>query len=250
MITAVTLAAAALSASSVGAPARPALSVSPAHLALTAGGKATVHIGAVSRGQLLLRASVAGLALDPRGRPQIVSRRDAATWLTVRPRTISAGKTGATFVVTSRRPSSARPGDHTAIVLLTATAAAGKGIAIGMRVGLVVTVRVGGRSIRRVEVVAARIRQAPGGAGRLIAVTVANRGARIESIGGARLAVTLLRRGRVIGCFRVARRPLLPYTRAVVTIRCRAVVRGVLVARVAIVRPDGRTAARRFRLRM
>lgn len=246
MIVAVTLAAAALSG---GGSAPLALSVSPAHLALTPGGQATIHVRAVSGRRLLLRASIAGLALDGRGRPQITGRRDAAAWLTLQPRSTYAGRDGASFVVTSRRAAGARPGDHTAIVLLTATAPAAKGIEVGMRVGLVVTVRVGGRSIRRVEIVAARTRTAPGG-GRLVAVTVANRGERIEPIGGERLAVTLVRRGRIIGRFRVAQRELLPHTRAVVAFRTRPVVRGPIVARVAIVRPDGRTIARTFRLRL
>ncbi len=249
MIVAITLAAAALSAGSGSATTPLALSVSPAHLALRAGGRATIHVRAVSGGRLLLRTSIAGLTLDGRGRPQIAARRDAAAWLTLHPQTILAGRDGASFVVTSRRPSGARPGDHTAIVLLTATASGGKGIAVAMRVGLVVTVRIGGRSIRRVEVVAVRSRAAPGGR-RVIAVTVANRGERIESIGGAPLAVTLVRRGHIIGRFRVARRQLLPHSRAVVTSRTRSTVHGPVVARVSLVRPDGRTTTHTFRLRL
>jgi hypothetical protein len=249
LIATVALAALALSATSGGTPARLALSVSPAHLSLAAGGKASLHVGGISAGRLVLRARVVGLALDPRGRPRIAGRRDAAAWLTVRPRTAVAGRTGANFVVASRRVSGAHPGDHAAIVLLVATEPGGKGIAVAMRVGLVVTVRVSGRSIRRVEVVTARARPTPG-IGRLIAVTIANRGDRIELIGGRRLAVTLLRRGHAVGRCQGARRALLPRTRAVVTVRCRAAVRGPFVARVAIVRPDGRTAARSFRLRM
>lgn len=249
MIAAVALAAAALALANGTAPAPLALSVSPTHLALGPGGRATIHVRAVSGGRLLLRTSVAGLTLDVRGRPQIARSRDAAAWLTLRPQSIFAGRDSATFTVTSRRPSGARPGDHTAIVLLTATATAGKGIAVGMRVGLVVIVRVSGRTTRRVDVVSARARAAPGGR-RLIAVTVANRGERIETIGGARLAVTLVRRGRIIGRFRIARRQLLPHTRAVVVFRTRAAVHGPVVARVAIVRPDGRTTGRTFRLRL
>jgi hypothetical protein len=249
LIVAVTLAAAALSVGSRTAPAPLALSVSPAHVALTPGGRAAIHVRATSGRRLLVRTSVAGLALDGRGRPQIAHRRDAAAWLRVQPRSTFAGRNGASFVVTSRRPAGARPGDHAAIVLLTATAPVGKAIAVGMRIGLVVTVRVGGRTTRRVEVVAARTRAAPGG-GRRIAVTVANSGGRIESIGGARLTATLVRRGRVIGRFRVARRQLLPHTRAVVVFRSPAAVHGPVVTRVAIVRPDGRTTTRTFRLRL
>jgi hypothetical protein len=226
------------------------LSVSPAHLALTAGGRATVHVGGISGGRLVLRASVAGLALDARGRPQIVGGRDAAPWLRVRPRTILAGPAGATFVVASRRPSGARPGDHTAIVLLTATNLRRNKIAVAMRVGLVVAVRVSGRSIRRVEVLTARSRPTPRGGKRLIAVTIANRGDRIESIGGRRLSVTLVQHGRTIERFQGARRALLPHTRTVVSFRCRAAIHGVVVARIVVVRPDGKTVARSFLLRL
>ena len=246
MIGAVALAAAALS---VGSAPPVVLSVSPAHLALAPGGRTAIHVRAVSGGRLFLRTSIAGLALDARGRPQIVRSRDAAPWLTLQPQSNVAGPDGATFIVRSRRPSGARPGDHTAILLVTATAPAGKAIAVGMRVGLVVTVRVGGRSTRRVDVIAVRARAAVRG-GRLVAVTVANRGDRIEAVGGARLAVTLVRRGRVVGRFRVPRRQLLPRTRAVVTFRTRSIVSGPVVARIAIVRPDGRTSARTFPLRL
>jgi len=249
LIVAVTLAAAALLVGSGNAPAPLALSVSPAHLALTAGGRATIHVRAVSGGRLLLRTSIAGLTLDGRGRPQITARRDAAAWLTLHPRSILAGRDGASFVVTSRRPPGARAGDHTAIVLLTATAPGAKGIAVAMRVGLVVTVRVGGRSIRRVEVVEVRSRAAPGGR-RVIAVTVANLGERIESIGGARLGITLVRRGRIIGRFRFARRQLLPHSRAVVAHGIRSMVRGPVIARVSVIRLDGRMTTRTFPLRL
>jgi hypothetical protein len=251
LIAAVTLAAVALSAASGSAPARLALSVSPAHLSLAAGGRATIHVRVVPGGRLLLRTGIAGLALDARGRPQIVDRRDAAAWLTVQPRTISAGRGSATFVVTSRRPAGARPGDHTAIVLLTATAPGGKGIAVGMRVGLVVTVHAGGRVVRRLGVVALRsLPLKPPRRGRLVSLTVANRGDVIESIGGRALELALVRHGHVLVRFRAARRKLLPRTQTIVTFRVPPRIHGDVVALVSVTRPGGRTAARRFPLRM
>jgi tellurite resistance protein len=48
----------------------------------------------------------------------------------------------------------------------------------------------------------------------------------------------------------MSRRPLLPRTQAIVVFRQRSVLHGVVVARVAIARPDGRMTARSFRLRM
>jgi hypothetical protein len=232
------------------APAPLALSLSPAHVTLDAGDKATVRVGGTGGRHLLLRAAVAGLALDTRGRPRIAGLRDAGPWLTVRPRTISAGRDGATFVVTSRRPARARPGDHSAIVLVTATARSKRAIAVEMRVGLVVTVRVAGRTIRRVEVIAAHVRRLPGTRGRLVLVTLANRGDVIESIGGARLKVTLLRHGRTVARARVPRRKVLPHTSAVVRFRWPARIRQSLVARIAVVGPGGGTVTRAFRLKL
>jgi hypothetical protein len=249
LIATAVLAAAALSAANLGAPPRRALSVTPTHLALAAGGRATVHVYGITGGRLALRAAIAGLALDGRGRPQIVSGRDAAPWLRVRPQTILAGPTGATFVVAARRPSGARPGDHTAIVLLTATGLNRKGIAVAMRVGLVVAVRVSGRSIRRVEVLTARARRTPLG-GRLIAVTIANRGDRIESIGGSALELSLAQRGRVLARFHGIKRKVLPRTRAIVTFHVPPRIRGDVVAFVTVRRPGGKAVARRFPLRL
>jgi hypothetical protein len=248
MIAAIALAAAALSTGSGVAPAGLALSVSPAHITLDAGAKATVRVGGTGGRRLLLRAAVAGLALDTRGRPRITGLRDAGPWLTVRPHTISAGKEGATFVVSSRRPARARPGDHSAIVLVTATVRSKTALAVEMRVGLVVTVRVAGRRIRRVEVIAADVRRLPGTRGHLILVTVANRGDVIESIGGARLKVTLLQHWRTVGRLRVRRRKVLPHTSAVVGFPCPVRLRDGLVARIAVARPGGGTTTRAFRL--
>lgn len=251
MIAAIALTAAALFTGSGVAPARLALSVSPAHVTLDAGDKATVRVGGTGGRRLVLRATVAGLALDTRGRPRIARLRDAGPWLTVRPQTISAGRDGATFVVTSRRPARARPGDHSAIVLVTATVARSKtAIAVEMRVGLVVTVRVAGRRIRRVEVIAAHVRRLPGKRDRLVLLTVANRGDVIESIGGAQLEITLLRHGRTVARLRLPRRKLLPRTSAVVKFRWPAHIRQGLVARIAVARPGGGTTTRAFRLKL
>jgi hypothetical protein len=247
VIVALTLAAAALA----GAPAPPALSVTPTHVALAAGSSATIHVRSGARRVLALRASVAGLALDRRGRPAITAGRDARAWLAVRPRTISVGPKGAAFVIASRPPAHARPGDHSAVVLLTASAPGGKGIPVEMRVGLVVTVRVAGHTARRLALVALRSRAfGPGRRGRIVSVTVANRGDVIESIGGAALELALVQHGRVLARLHNARRKLLPRTNAVVTFRVPARIRGDVVARVSVMRAGAQAAARRFPLRL
>ena len=229
------------------APPRIALTVYPSHVTLEAGAKATVAVTPAPGTRLVLRASVTGLRLDAHGRPAIGAATDAARWLEVRPATLAVGPGGASFVVRSRKPAHARPGDHVAIVLLTATGPRRKGVAVGMRFGLVVTVGVKGRRIRHLVVVAARARHEPDGVSR-ISVTLANRGDVIESIGGPHFQVSLTRHGHVLARPVVARRKLLPRSRAVLTFRCR--VHGEVVARIVPGGAGRRAPARSFRLRL
>jgi hypothetical protein len=251
MSIAVVLTAAVTALASPGAAApRTALSVSPAHVAFEAGGRAALHVETGAGRRLLLRASVAGLALDRRGKPRIATKRDAAPWLSVSPSTIAVGRAGATLVIASRRQPSSRAGEHSAVVLLTATTPSAKGVAIELRVGVVVTVRVKGRLVHRIEVTAARLRRRPPRRGRLIELTLANRGNVIEWIGGSRLRITLLRRGRVIAHLETGRRKVLPHTAAVVVVRYRGRSHGPATIRVVLPRPGGRTAVRSFPLRL
>lgn len=229
------------------APPGVALTVAPAHLALDAGAKATVRVGPTAGARLVLRASVTGLRLDARGRPKIGGTRDAANWLKVIPPILVVGPHGASFVVSSRRPAHARPGDHTAIVLLTGTAPGSKAVTVAMRIGLVVTVSVQGPLIRHLAVVSARASHEPGGRS-LVIVTVANRGDVIESIGGPSFQLTLFRHGHVLARPPAARRKLLPRSSAVLRFRCR--VHGAVVARIVAGGAGRRASARSFRLRM
>jgi hypothetical protein len=174
----------------------------------------------------------------------IVARRDAGAWVAVRPRIGSTSRSGVSFVIAARRPGHARAGDHTAIVLLTAFAPRRKGIAVGIRVGVVVTVRVPGHQLRRLAIIAARAHK------RLLAVTIANRGDVIESVGPASLRIALVRNGRTIARFRGTRRQLLPHTRAAFEFRLTRTVRGAVMARVTVTQPSGATSARRFPLRL
>jgi hypothetical protein len=178
-----------------------------------------------------------------------VGARDAASWLVVVPRAASASS-GSTFLVRARCPASARPGDHGAILLVTATTPDRRSSNVVMRIGLIVTVRVPGATIRRLDVIAVRTTPLPRGRGRVIAITVANRGNLIESIGGRRLEVALMRGGRVVSHLRVARRSLLPRTRATVSFRWRAPTLGLVLARVTLAQPNGGTKTKTFPLRL
>lgn len=232
------------------APARVSLTASPAHVTLDAGSRKTIRVEGANARRVVLRASIAGFALDLRGRPRIVRSTDAAPWLTLRPRTLAVGSSGADLVVSSRRPASARPGDHSAIVLLTALAPSSRGMAVQMRIGLVVTVRVKGRRIGRMAVVAARSRRPSRGPGAFIDVTLANRGNVIEALAGRRLRVILIRRGRVTARLQPGRRKILPRSSALISVRYRGRLRGPVTARIELVQQGGENARRSFRLRL
>lgn len=248
MIGSVALAASLALASHVSAPARLTLSASPTHVALVAGARRAVRVTERGARPLVVEASVAGLGLDRGGRPRIIRPGDAAPWISVSPRRVTVGRGGATLVVSSRRAAGARPGDHSAVVLLTAIAPSASGVVVRMRIGLVVSVRVAGALVHRLEVRAARVRRS--GRARLIELLLANRGNVIESIGPRRLWVALVRRGRVVARLRPGRREVLPRTNATVELRYGGSARGVVTARVELTRPVGRRRVRSFPLRL
>jgi hypothetical protein len=234
--------------SHVSAPARLTLSASPTHVALVAGARRAVRVTARGARPLVVQASVAGLGLDLGGRPRIVHPGDATPWISVSPHRLTVDRGGAALVVSSRRAAGARPGDHSAVVLLTAVAQSAGGVVVRMRIGLVVSVRVAGALVHRLEVRAARVRRS--GRARLIELSLANRGNVIESIGPGRLEVTLVRRGRVVAQLRSARREILPRSKGIVDLRYGGSVRGVVVARVELGQPPGRRRVRSFAVRL
>ncbi len=63
------------------------------------------------------------------------------------------------MTVSSRAPAGARPGDHPAVVLLTTQPRRASGVAIRMRVGVVVFVHVAGTIVRRLDVRSLRVRR-------------------------------------------------------------------------------------------
>jgi hypothetical protein len=248
VIGAVALSASLATSSLLAAPARVTLAASPTHVALAAGGRQAVRISATGGGSLTVEARVAGFGLDLRGRPRIAAAGDAAPWLSVRPRMIRVGRAGGVVVVSARRPTRARPGDHSALVLLSAVAPSARGVVVRMRIGLVISVRVAGRVVHRVAILKARVRRA--GRARLLELTLANRGNVIEALGAGSLRVTLVRRGRVVAHYFVARRELLPRTRGVVELRYSGRAHGLMTARIELWRTAHPWAVRLFRLRL
>ena len=162
----VLLALASASAGASGARPPVALTASPAHLELAGTGRATVRVTNSGTNPVVLDVRRAGFALDLRGRPKIVGqhdvRRTAAAWLGFRPRTLSL-RPGATGSVTiaSTVPARAEPGDHDALVLFTTRRRVTDGLAVRVRMGVVVVVRAPGAVVHRIELRALRV--APSG---------------------------------------------------------------------------------------
>jgi len=217
MITAAALVAALLVPASAGASSpRPqaSLAVSPPRVALV--GKASSTISVTNRGaeSLVVDIGRAGFALDLHGRPRI-ARRPAATWLTMRPqRLLLAPGATAPLRVSAAPARRAEPGDHDALVLLTARVPRGTRVAVRMRIGVLVEMRVPGRIVHRLTLGRVRVPRAG-----VLELLVANRGNVTESL--ARLRVSV--RGRRL---RAPVRELLPRTKGIVQLRYRRAMHG------------------------
>jgi hypothetical protein len=196
----------------------------------------------------------AGFALDLRGRPKIIRRArgegTATSWLAVRPRrlVLRPGTKGS-LTIASRVPRRARPGDHSALVLLTTRPIRGARVAIRMRLGVVVVVRAPGRISRHLELRRLRVRRT--GARRMLDLVVANRGNVTEVIQHNRLTVTLRRERRVFARLQPASRQLLPRTRGIVQMRYSGRVRGHVRAVVELwSEPGGRVLQRTYGIKL
>jgi hypothetical protein len=241
------LAAAALALGPGASAARPpvSLSVSPARVALSSGTLQTIRVSNVGARAALVAVSTAGFALDMRGRARIVRQRPGSSWLALRPRRLALppGAT-ASLAVTALQPPGARPGDHDALVLLTSAATGVAGVAVRMRIGVVVAVRVPGTVVRRLEVRSLRVRR-PG----LLELSVANRGNVTERLPSARLRISLRRGGRLLARLRPAARELLPRSRGLAELRYPGRLRGRVTAVVEVARaPGGAVLRRTFRV--
>lgn len=204
-----------------------ALSASPERVVLAGSAAAPLELTNHGAAPLVVEARPGGVILDVRGRPRLVSRPGAARWLSVRPRAISLAP-GATarVAVAASPPRRAEPGDHHAVVLFTTRPVRGGRVAVRMRLGVRVVVRVPGRIVRRLELQGLHVRRRG-----MLDVSVANRGNVTERLG---LTVTLLRRGRRVALLRAAAREVLPRTRALVGLRHPKRLRGRVTALVEL----------------
>lgn len=215
-----------------------ALSVSPSRIRLTRAASRAITIVNTGTAIATVEAETANLALDRHGRPAIARTRGPAPgWLSLKPQRVVLVPGGkAVVTVALRAPAGALPGDHPALVLLTTLPRRTSGVAIRMRVGVVVFVHVAGRMVRRLDVRSLRVR--PGE----LEVVVANRGNAVER---PRVRVVLARPGLVPLRAGTVERMLLPHTRAVLHIRRPSGVHGWVTARV-----EAGSARRAFRIRL
>jgi hypothetical protein len=148
-----------------------------------------------------------------------------------------------------RRPRRAEPGDHDALVLLTARSLVGDRVNVQMRLGIRVTMRMPGRIVRHVRLGSLRVDRRR--AAWFMFVSAANRGNVTVPLRG-HVAASLLRRGRRVARLDPrARAELLPGARAVLALRYSGHVRGPVIAVVQIrLRPGVRLVERRYRLRL
>ena len=215
-----------------------ALSVSPVRIRLTRAASRTITITNAGNASARVDARPAGFVLDRRGKPTIArDRQPAAGWLRLQPpRVVLAPGGTAVVTVSSAAPAGALPGDHPALVLFTTQPPRTAGVAIRMRIGVVVLVRVAGRIVHRLELGALRVRR------RVIELVVANRGNVAEY---ARVRIVLLRGGHVLARFGSVGRTLLPHSRGIERFRRPRHVRGWVTARVQV-----GVLRRTFRLRL
>jgi hypothetical protein len=212
-----------------------ALTATPARVALDGNSRATVQVTNHGRQPVVLDVSRAGFAVDLRGRPRIVQAATPA-WLSVGPRRVAIppGESAA-LRLTGHVPAVAAPGDHPGLLLLASRPLLRGAVAVRVRLGVLVLLRVPGRVVHRVTLGSVTRR------GRVLELRVANRGNVAESLAG--LAVEVRRSGAVAR-LHAPPRELLPHAAGVVEVPCPRTCRGPLIVRAVL-----GTAARTYRVR-
>ena len=234
--------------------ARPAiaLSASPARLTLFGSGRATIQLRNTGSRPVVVDVARAGFSLDLRGRPRIVPRggvRAADSWLTVRPGRLALAPGARTsLTVAARLPRRVEPGDHDALVLLTTRPRQAAGVAVRMRVGVLVVVRAPGRILRRLELRELRVR-AVGGT-RMLELLIVNRGNVTETLQRSLVTMTLRRGSRVHARLRPETRQLRPGTKGVLQFTYRGRLRGWVTGEATISLESGSVTRRSYRIRM
>ena len=220
-----------------------ALTATPARVQLTGAQNAALRVRNRGTSRVVVDVQRAGFALDLRGRPRIVPVRPSA-WLTVTPRRVAVAAGGvATLTVRGRVPHGAAPGDRTGLLLLSTEPPSDASVAVRLRLGIVVVLRVPGTVLHRLAVQGLGVGRSAGL--RTFRLSLANTGNVTELLTARRVVVTFRRGRKVFARLHPAARELLPRSRAVLELRWRTAVRGALTADVSIAPVAGAGGARR-----
>jgi hypothetical protein len=225
------------------------LIASPARVVLAGRAHEIVAVRNSGRTRVVVEIGRSGYSLDLRGRPRIVAAQRPALLVRVRPARVALapGQT-AKLDVAAALPRHPEPGDHDSLLLLTTRPVRAAAIAVRMRLGVVVVVRVPGRIVHRLQLL--RVLARATRAGWTIDLLLANRGNVTERVTGACVRMELRRGGRLVTTLRPLARDLLPRTRGIVEFRYGGRLHGALTAVVAPLRARcGVLAPRAFPLR-
>ena len=239
-LTALVLASAPSAAGADADRPRVALSVSPARLALAAPGSRTIK---------LRNSGAERVVVDVTRRP-LGPQPAAKTSLRIVPARVVL-RSGESAILTLRAslPRRAEPGEHHVLVLLTTRPLRGGRVNVQVRLGVRIRMVVPGRIVRNAALGGLRLRRSHNA--RVMFVSVTNRGNVTVPLRG-RVTASLLRRGqRLAQLTPRGRRALLPGARAVLALRYRGRVRGLLTVVVRIrLGPGVRAVERRYRVRL
>jgi hypothetical protein len=117
----------------------------------------------------------------------------------------------------------------------------------GLRVGVIVDLRIKGRIVRRLDARGLAVRRS--GSLHLLELRLVNRGNVTERLGDDGLRLSLLSGGRKVATLRPNSRELLPHSAGIAVFAYRGRLRGSVLARVEL-HPPVRGRARTFRLRL
>jgi hypothetical protein len=215
---------------------RVALSVTPARLALAAPGSRRINVRNDGAEQVVVD----------------VRRRTFVTrWLQISPERLLLGPgRSAVLTVRAKTGPGAEPGDHQVLVLLTTRPQHGSRVALRLRLGVRVSVRMPGTIVRRLALGGIRVHRSRGL--RFIVVPVVNRGNVTVQLRG-HVTASLFRHGDRVARLHLAARPasLAPAARALLALRYAGRVRGPVMTVVQIRMGAGvRLVERRYRLRL
>ena len=208
------------------------LSVSPAHVSFVAPAARTIDLR--NTGAERLEVTAGRRALDGRG---------AKDWLIVRPARVLLRAGGSARMTERAAVHGATPGDHGLLLLLVGRPLNGAGVAVRLRLGVPVRVRMPGRIVHGLRIHGLAVRRHKHSRDLLVSLT--NLGNVTEQLRG-QVTVTIMRSSRVLSRLRPRRpRELFPGRRALLTLRYAGQVRGPVTALVTV-----GDHQRRYRLRL